>query len=557
MIVDLLITNARVLTQDAEHPIAERFAVHLGRVVAVDSETEGLRAQHTLDAKGATIVPGFNDAHAHSVWFGHTLLETDLSALRSLEDLEQRIAMAAAELDPDAWVIASGFNHMDTDGQYPTPQQLDRAAGGRPVWIKHTSGHSCLINGVALDLLRVRDLLAPDGSGLLPTGGNIVTVDGEPTGLLEEQAMTIVQDHLLPAPLETIVLALEHATRHYASEGLTSVTDAGIGGGWIGHSPQEFLAYQRASESGLLRTRMQAMLVGDVLGSTEHNSAGVPRAAGLPGGIRSGLGDERLQLGPVKIFLDGSILGTTARLSEEYSHCAGRHGMFQGDATELRQSALDLARAGWALAMHAVGDAAIDLALDILGTLDAEGVLPPLPHRLEHGGVVRPEQLSALAKLNVSIVAQPHFMTLYGDGFHSYIGAERSNWSFRMKSLLDAGLPVAGSSDRPVAPGAPLAVIQSAVERRTRSGAVYGPDERLTAAEALAAYTVGSAAITGWAGRKGQIRAGMLADFVLLGDDPLSVPSSDISSIPVLVTVLGGLATFDPDGRFPAALTMP
>lgn len=554
MYVDLLIVNARVHTQDAQHPLAERFAVHLGRVVAVDEETTGLLARHTLDAEGATIVPGFNDAHAHSVWFGHTLLETDLSGLGSLHELESRIAEAAATLAEDAWVIASGFNHMDTDGHYPDPLRLDAAAGGRPVWIKHTSGHSCVINGVALELLDVAGRLAPDGSGQLSTGGNIVTVNGIPTGLLEEQAMSIVQEHLLPAETETIVLALDRATRHYASEGLTSVTDAGIGGGWIGHSPVEFTAYQRAAEAGLLRTRMQPMLASDVVAPAPDAEAG---QVGLPGGIRSGLGDEFLQLGPVKLFLDGSIIGTTARLSEEYSHCSGRHGMFQGDESQLRETALELARAGWALAMHAVGDAAIDLALSILGQLDAEGITPPLPHRLEHGGVVRPEQLSALAALGVTIVAQPHFMTLYGDSFSTYIGDERSRWSFRMRSLLAAGLPVAGSSDRPVAPGAPLAVIQSAVERRTRSGAVYGPDERLTAAEALAAYTVGSAAVTGWAGRKGAISAGMLADFVLLGADPLAVPTSEISHIPILATVLGGQATHDPDQRFPQAHTQP
>ena len=553
MRVDTVIENARVLTQDESAPRATSLGILSGRIVAVGAECEGLAAERRIDAGGAIVAPGFNDAHAHSVWFGHTLLETDLSGLSGLDELYERIAAAAGGAEYGAaaagaagpggdWLVASGFNQMDTGGQYPDPAALDRAAAGRPVWIKHTSGHACIVSGRAIELLGITGRERFDG------GSVVVDEAGRPTGLLEETAMALVQDRLLPAPQEQIVAALDAATTRYAAEGLTSVTDAGIGGGWIGHSPQEFAAYQLARERGLLSTRMQPMFVGDVLGEVPLGKGGEAHFRGLPGGIRSGLGDASLQLGPVKMFLDGSILGNTARMSEGYANCPGNHGYFQGDVGEMRERALAAARAGWALAMHAVGDEAIELGIEILGTLAGEGIAPPLPHRLEHGGVVTDDQLARLAALGAPIVAQPYFMRVYGDGFFDYIGEERATQSFRLASQLRAGLPVAGSSDRPVADGRPLAVMQAAVERRTESGRVYGADERLSPGEALRAYTVGSAEVTGWAREKGRIARGFLADLVVLGDDPTAVDPAAIGEIEVLATVVGGEATFDGAG---------
>ena len=541
MRVDTILENARVLTQDERLPGTDALALLGGRIVAIGDDCDGLRAGRRIDAGGAVVVPGFNDAHAHSVWFGHTLLETDLAACAGLDDLYARVERAAGDLPEGEWLVASGYNQMDTGGRYPDADRLDAVAGGRPVWIKHTSGHSCFVSRRAIEELGITGAERIDG------GSVVCDAEGRSTGLLEETAMSLVQARMLPAPQQQIVAALDAATTRYAAEGLTSVTDAGIGGGWIGHSAQEFAAYQTALEAGVLRTRMQPMLVSDVLGEVHLSSDG-RSFRGLPGGVRSGLGDARLQLGPVKIFLDGSILGNTARMSEGYHNCPSNHGYFQGDIDEMRRRALDAGRAGWALAMHAVGDEAVGLAIDILRQLRGEGVRPPLPHRIEHGGVVTEAQVAALAELGTSIVTQPYFMRVYGDGFRDYIGDARSERSFRLGSLLRHGLPVAGSSDRPVADGRPLAVMQAAVERLTASSWVYGPDERLSAEQALRAYTAGSAEVTGWGAEKGRLLPGFLADFVLLGDDPTRVDPSRIGEIEVVATVVGGAATHDPGG---------
>lgn len=534
MRIDAIIEDARVRTLDPARPTASRIGIWAGRIVGLDEELDGARADVVLDAGGATVLPGFNDAHAHSVWFGQTLAEVDLAAERTPDGVYDRIREASGRSADGEWIIASGFNPLGLDGRVDR-DALDRASDGRPVWIKHASGHAATLSGAAL-----RRIGVDDGPREDPLGGVIVRDErGRPTGLLEENAMRLVQDVLLPDPLVRIEEALGLATAQYAREGLTSVTDAGIAGGWIGHSPREFAAYQRAHERGLLRTRMQAMVTLDALVDLDGHDDD-PRAVGLTAGIRSGVGDDRLQLGPVKVFTDGSLLGSTAAMSEDYEHDHGNHGYLLGDPDEMRRRVLRAAAGGWALALHAIGDAAVEYALDVIDEAQAAHGRAAMPSRIEHGGVVRPEQLERMAALGVSLVPQPRFIDEFGDGMAAKLGAERTGRSYPAASVLRAGAVLAGSSDRPVAPGEPLRVIQSFVERRTETGAQYGPDERLSVTEAIRACSVGAAEATGWAGRKGVLARGALADLVVLGDDPHAVATDRIGAIDVVATYVGG-----------------
>jgi predicted amidohydrolase YtcJ len=543
MMVDLIVENGRIHTGDPEAPVVGTVAVLGGRIVATGADSGGLRARERVDARGRVVLPGFNDVHAHSVWFGLTLLETDLSGVKSLDDVYRVIGDAARDGGAEEWVIASGFNPVLLHGAVPDRDVLDRVSGGRPVWIKHASGHSCQLNGEGL---RRTEVLSHLGSEL--DGGRIVLDEaGRPTGVLEERAMSFVQEVLLPYPLEVIERALDLATAHYAREGLTSVTDAGVAGGWIGHAPGELAAYQDAREHGVLRTRMQVMPVIDALARLGgHRDE--PARLGLGAGVRTGWGDEWLQLGPVKVFTDGSILGRTAQLSEPYEGRPGYVGYLQEDEESLRRRVLGAYAAGWSLALHAVGDAALDLALDVI----EEGVTRfgtrRVPNRVEHGAVVRPDQVTRLARLGVPCVVQPRFIPAFGEGMRRAIGGERSAWSHRGRSLLEAGLPLAFSSDRPVAAGAPLGGIQAFVERVTEDGLAYGPDERLTVEQAVRAATEGSSRVTGQHESKGRLVAGQLADMVVLEEHPADVAVAEIGSIPVLATAVGGVFTHRQSG---------
>ena len=535
MQIDVIIENARVWTGVGERPAATRIGIWEGLIFGVDEQLDGVTASRVLDAEGAVIVPGLNDVHAHSVWFGQTLLELDLSGVRTGTELLDRIAEYGAGVDRDAWVIASNFNPLGIEGALPGRDDYDRATHGRPLWIKHASGHAYTLNGVGLRLIGIDD--RPTGQ---PEGGKIVTdASGVATGLIEENAMEIVQSVLMPDRQSEIVHALDAATAQYLAEGLTSVTDAGIAGGWIGHSPREMAAYQQALSEGKLRTRMQPMPTLDVLHDVQGHRDEGPVST-LDAGIHTGLGDEWLQVGPVKVFTDGSLLGSTAAMQEEYANCHGNHGYLLGDPQEMQDRVLAAAAAGWSLALHAIGDRAVEYAIGVITESQKRYGRPHIPHRIEHGGVVHDHQIDQIADQGIVLVPQANFITEFGDGMATNLGPERTRLSYPAARTLKAGGMLPGSSDRPVAPGAPLPVMQAFVERLTESGAPYGPDDRITAEQALVAYTAGSAEATGWGDRKGTIQRGYFADLTVLADNPIEVASDAIGSIQVIATMVGG-----------------
>ncbi|APT93054.1 amidohydrolase [Corynebacterium phocae] len=534
--LDALITNAAILTQDSTRPTAHSVGVWQGKIVALDDQAQALKDPRTevIDLRGATLVPGFNDVHTHSVWFGQTLREIDLSGIGSAEEV---YALLSAHLpdNPGAWVIASGYHQAGFGTARPTLAGLDAATAGHPLLIKHNTGHSYTVNSNALRLAGIDPFAPPEVEG----GRINVDADGYATGLLDENAMRLIQDVLLPESRDDIVDALHRATGRYLAEGITSVTDAGVAGGWIGHSPREFGDYQAALQLGKLHTRVQAMVTMDAL-HTVPGHAQDPEVYTLDAGLRTGLGDDRLQLGPVKMFIDGSMLGRTAAMTQPYCHCE-HGGYFQEDADDMRDKALGAVAGGWTLAMHTIGDAAIDLGLDIIEEANARFGHPVMPHRLEHGSVLRADQLPRLAAAGVVVCPQPRYIFELGDPVAEVLGSARSLLSYPGGRLLAAGLTLPGSSDRPVVDGHPLKGIQSFVERRTATGAPFGEDhDKLTVAQALYAFTAGSAAATGWAGRKGQIRPGQLADFAVLDRNPHEVPTSELSDIRVTHTFLGG-----------------
>ncbi|MFJ9083216.1 amidohydrolase [Streptomyces sp. NPDC102384] len=545
MQLDLLVRNAHIRTLDPERPTARALGVLNGVVVGLDEDVAGLPARRTLDAGGATVVPGFNDAHCHTAWFGLNLTQLDVSTARSVEDVYAAVAAHAEGLAPDAWVLGAGLDHNNCGGHWPHRDTLDRAAGGRPVWIKHTSGHACVVNTPVLHAAGALE------DGFRDPDGGVVSRDehGRPDGLLEETAQSLAQRQVLPYPVETVADAVDAATRHYLTEGVTSFTEAGIGGGWIGQTPVELAAYQLARETGRLHTRAQLMAASDVLHPlTAHTDDDI--TLGLDLGMRTGFGDDTLSLGPVKIFLDGSLLGRTAAVTEPFCGCPHNEdrptGYFQGDAGSMTDLVVAAHRSGWTVAAHAIGDRAVDLALDAFVRAHKERPRPGVRHRIEHAGVVRPEQLARFAELGVVPVPQHNFLHTFGDAMAAALGPERTAWSYRMRSFTDLGLPVPGSSDRPVAPGAPLPAIQSMVVRLTETKVPYGPDEGVPVLAALRAWTEGSALATGFSGRKGRLAPGYLADLTVLDGDPVRTDAERIGAIGVLATVVGGDPAHDP-----------
>jgi predicted amidohydrolase YtcJ len=535
--VDLIVRNAAVVTMDDAHPRARTLAVHHGRVLALDAD--GLHGRTEIDAQGAALVPGFGDAHNHMAWFGQGLDAVDLAGLPDLAALYDRIAARAATLPDGAMVVGTGYDDTVIGG-HPHRRALDRAAGGRPVWLQHRSGHVCTVNSPVLERIGVLD-----GSATVPTGGVVVTDgSGEPNGVLEEQAQSLVVGLVVPYPVDELARAIGRASAVYAAEGLTHVTECGIGAGWIGRSPLELATYQRARDAGELGVRVQLMPTIDALHPLSGHDGDAERL-GLDLGLRTGFGDDRLRIGPVKIFLDGSLVARTAAMLDPFCD-RHSHGYLQDDAETLRAQILDAHASGWRIAAHAIGDRAVDLALDVLAEALAAHPRPDARPRIEHAAVTTPAQIARMAQLGVTPVPQARFLLEIGDTMVAAVGPDRAEGLYRHASFLRAGLRVPGSSDRPVAAGAPLLGMQSMVERRSSSGAVIGPNERVDAATALRAYTLDAAWIAGEENERGSLTPGKLADFVLLTDDVTderAVPANRIGTTAVVATFVGGRCT--------------
>ncbi|MEO8850361.1 MAG: amidohydrolase, partial [Allobranchiibius sp.] len=407
MHVDLIVKNANVLTMDEHCPTADAFAVLGDRIVAI-GEVTTLRADRVLDLAGATVVPGFGDAHNHMAWYGLSLDEIDLGALTELTELYRVVGERAAQLPDEAFVVGSGYDHTKLGG-HPHRTELDRVAGGRPVWLTHRSGHMCSVNS---ETLRLTGVLG--GSAVVPKGGEVVRdSDGEPTGLLEEQAQNLVVSLVTPYSLDLLTSAVSRASARFAAQGLTHVTEAGIGAGWLGKSPLELAAYQQAIEQGTLDVRVQLMPTIDALHPVEGH-ADDPMTLGLDLGMRSGFGDDRLRLGPVKMWLDGSLLGRTAAMNEPFCHDI-RHGYLQDDPDKMRDALIAAHVGGWRVAAHAIGDRAIDFALVAFEEAQRRYPRPDIRHRIEHAGVTSTAQVQRMAALGVTPLPQIRFLHDIGD----------------------------------------------------------------------------------------------------------------------------------------------
>ena len=540
---DLTLVNANVLTMDRDRPRASAVAIAGGRIEALDANS-GVPAGsgRVVDLRGATVLPGFHDAHNHMVGFGMSLAEVDLrsAVAGSLDELYAAIARRAETTAPGDWVIGAGYDQNKL-GAHPNRDALDRAAPGRRVWLRHTSGHMCVVNSPVLAALGL------DAAATEFPGGRVATDSGgRPTGLLEERAQLLVGSLVYPYPLAELTQAISRAAEQYLKEGVTSCTEAGIAGGWVAHSPAELAAYQAARDTGELGVRVELMPAAEVLHALGAH-AGDGLVAGLDLGIKTGFGDDWLRLGPVKIFADGSLVGRTAALIDPYAGDGDGDGCgyLQADAADLQATIIAAHRSGWQVATHAIGDLAIDVVLDAYARALEEYPRRDPRHRIEHFAVVQPRQVARAAGLGVIAVPQGRFATELGDGMLAAVGPARHGWLYRQRSLLEAGMVLPGSSDRPVVTGAPLLGIADMVNRRTASGAPFNPGEAITAQQALYAYTRGSAYASRQEHVKGSIAPGMLADLVVLSEDPTAVSPERIAEVAVLATIVDGHPRYD------------
>ncbi|MGW7579001.1 amidohydrolase [Streptomyces sp. NPDC054765] len=500
---------------------ADAFVVTGDRILAV-GDWPDLRAKHPgaepVDLRDAVVVPGLHDAHIHPTAIADESFQVDLSGCGTPQEVAAALRLRADATGAGSWVLATRYDHgKSTGGRVLDRDDLDRICPSRPVLVMHIAGHWALANTRALELAGLTDDSVPPAGGTYGRDG-----DGRLNGLLYERAMVpfAVGGALVPEPdLADRLTALTAFLTRLNAAGLTSVCDADVG-------PRGLRLLQEAHDRGLLTARV-GMLV-------NHDFFAAQRDLGL----RTGFGDPTLRFVGVKVFLDGAVGGGTCLLEQPYED-GGGHGQQVLGERELEGILTEVHEAGCRLAVHANGDRAIRLLLDVFERVERASGRPVAGHRIEHCSLIDDAILTRMRALGLIAVPFGSYVAFHGDKLPGYYG-DRLSRMFAHRSLLDAGIPVAGSSDYPCGPYEPLLALQSCVTRTTARGDVLGGEQRITAAQALRLYTTGAALACGEQRDKGHIAPGFLADFTVLADDPLRVPADQLSAVPVTSTWLGG-----------------
>lgn len=544
MRVDTIFRRGNIHTMDPARPRASAVAMLAGRIVAVgdDDLVDNLQAAQVIDLGGRTVVPGFNDAHNHMLFYGGTLTSLNLASppMRTVADICAAVRERAAQTPEGGWIIGSKYDQNKlAERRHPTAQELDAVAPKHRVWLRHTSGHMCTVNSM---------VLADIAGKPVPSGGVVEEgPDGRRTGLVQEQAQALVSGLVYPLSVDAMVDMIALANRNYLAEGVTSATEAGVGAALVLHSPIELRAWQEARRRGVLNVRTNLLMGVEMLHHVEH-AVDEEAPFGLDGGLSSGMGDEWLRIGGVKIFSDGSLIGRTAAMFEPFYGDDGNEcgcGFFQTEPDVLRRLIIDAHRSGWQVGTHAIGDRAVSTVLDCYE--EAQRLYPRAGtrHRIEHCGVMGVGLLDKVKALGVVPVPQGRFVNEIGDGMKRALGAHRTPDAYRQRSFLERGIPLPGSSDRPVVNGAPLLGIHDMVNQRTSAGEPFVPEEALSVQQAVHAFTVGSAYAAYEEHYKGTLAPGMLADLVVLGADIFSIDRDGIGETSVDATVVGGQILHD------------
>ena len=541
---DLVLDNANVITIDPDQPRATSIGIIGDRIVAIGAAgADDIAGDRRFDLEGRTIVPGFNDAHNHMQAFGAGLNEVPLQPdrVRSVEEIVSAIAERAGEAPDGVWVIGTGYDDNKlAERRHPTRYELDAVSPDNPVLLNHTSGHFCVVNTAAMRLARIGEVAVPEG-GVVALGE-----DGQPNGLLEEQAQTLARALIHPKAITDMVQNLGAASDVYLSEGITSCQEAGVGGILGTKEPLELAAYQQARRIGRLRVRVTLMPAVETLHSSEHHpDDDEPFALDL--GLHSGFGDDWLKFGPVKIFADGSLIGRTAAMFEDFEGEPGNNGYFQMEETKLHNLILKAHRSGWQVATHAIGDRAVASVLDAYEAAQNRYPRTDTRHRIEHCGMCRAEDVQRIADLGVIPVPQGRFINEIGDGMLRAIG-DRKQDCYRQQSFLDAGVVLPGSSDRPVVKGAPLLGIHDMVNQATGSGQPFNPHEAVSVEDAIRSFTLHAAIAAFDEGNKGSIEVGKLADLTVLDQDITAIDQTEIAATGVEATMVGGRFEYNPVG---------
>src|SRR5437588_1742116 len=527
----LIITNAAVYTVDKQHPRAEAVAVIGNRIAAVGSraeidlwrgpETKVINAGHKL------ALPGFNDAHVHFIQGGAQLDQVQLTDAASPQEFAKRIAAQVAKTPKGEWILGGRWDETKwPKPELPTKELVDPLTGDIPMFVERYDGHEALANSAAMKLAGVT-AKTPD----VPGGVVVRDPNGNPTGIFKDAAMALIYKAIPPITHEQRLRAAGAALKHAASLGVTSVQ----------HMNPEFAdvaIYSELAEKGELTTRIYAVPM-----ETEwRDQAKV--------GIRHSWCSSYLRLGAVKGYADGSLGSRTASMFDPFIDDPGNRGLLSDEIdppSTMHDRLMQADAAGLQLRVHAIGDRAISMILDIFADIEKANGDHDQRFVIEHAQHMAQTDFARFAKLHVIASMQPYHAIDDGRWAEARLGHGRARYSYAWRSFLDHGVMLAFGTDWPVAPLDPMQGLYAAVTRATLDGKNSGgwiPEEKITLPEAVEAYTVGAAFAEFQEREKGSITPGKLADIVILSDNIFDLKPEAIRNVKVRTTIMGGKVVY-------------
>ena len=530
---DLLLEDATVYVAADAAPARASILLRGGRIAFVGDPAEARRragVAKRMALRGRYVFPGWMDAHLHLAGLGKSLETARLRGAPSAADAAGRMAKAAAALPPGVWVEGRGWDQNLWAGQaFPDARVLDAVLPDRPAVARRVDGHALWVNGPALAAASI-GASTPD-----PPGGRILRrADGTPSGVLVDNAMALVEAAVPPASAADRERWLAAGAAACARAGLTEIQDASA------YDAEGIAALDRLAARGALPIRVYATVSSDP----------ATRAAFFARGIRVGSGQDFLTVRALKAYADGALGSRGAALLEDYADEPGKRGLDVTPPDKLADAAVDARRHGWQLWIHAIGDRGNRNALDAYAK--AAAAVPRSPAggdrpRIEHAQVIAPSDFARFAALGVIASIQPTHATSDMPWAIERLGARRLEGAYAWRTLVDAGVRLAGGSDAPVESERPLLGFYAAVTREDLEGRPPGgwePAQRLTRREALALFTSDAAYAAFEEATHGRIAEGFDADLTVLGGDPMTVPERKIPDLPIALTIVGGRVGF-------------
>ena len=523
----IAVVNGVVWTGEADKPWAEAVALSGDRIAAVGSTSE-IRARispqtRVIDARGGMVVPGFIDSHVHFLAGGLNLTSVHLRDARSPAEFISRIKAFAATVAPGRWITGGEWDHQNWGGELPQRSWIDSVTPDNPVWISRLDGHMALANTAALRAAKV-----PMSGGDVAGGTIVRDASGKPTGIFKDNAQDLIDRAVPdPAPAE-LDRALDAAMTYANANGVTSVDHMGT---WA-----DLAVFERAHRAGTLRTRIYAAVPLSTWAQLRDTVAA------------RGRGDSWLRIGGLKGFVDGSLGSHTAAMLQPFTDAPNDTGLLVNTPENLYSWTSSADKAHLHVIVHAIGDRAINLQLNIFERVERENGPRDRRFRIEHAQHIAPADISRFAQLQVIPSMQPYHAIDDGRWAEKVIGPERAKTTYAFRSLRDTRARLAFGSDWPVAPGTPLEGIYAAVTRRTlddKHPDGWIPEQKITVEDALRAYTTGGAYASFEENEKGSLAAGRLADLVIIDRDLTKIPPQTIRDAKVEYTIVSGRIVYD------------